>query len=275
MKTYENAEKLFFGGTYMKKIFRIIVLICLLCLICLIPLLKNYTNILGKPKYIYVDNYSGKKFEKISDIEYLELIFPTEFSLNKIKYCDNLKELFIISHKKYENLNFIGDTDISSFSYLGECEDWSKIAELTSLNELNIYRSNYSNTEYISRLNQLNSLTIQTRSDLNIENLTSLYDLKYLAIDIPNNDLSGLCDLKQVETLCIWGCENISDLSFLKYMDNVTTLNLQSLNNIKDYDFLLEMKNLRRVEILIQDENIYIDDIIALLESNGVEVVRI
>lgn len=256
----------------MKKAFCIIVLIGLIFLVIGV---KNYTNILGSPKYIYINNYTSKKFEDILEIEYLELVNPNEFTLNKIKYCDNLKRIFISSNNKYRNLDFIGNINIYAFSFVGKCEDWSKVGELTSLKELNLYNSNYSNLSYISMLTDLNVLTIQTTSYINIEELSSLNDLRYLTIDIPNYDISCLCNLKQVETLCISHCNNVSDLSFLKYMDNVTTLKLLNLNNVNDYDFLLEMKNLHKLEILMPEENVNIYKIIALLESNGVEVVII
>lgn len=235
--------------------------------------IRKYTDILGVPGYIRVEDNPVYVFEKADKIEKLELLYPSEYELKikSLKDYINLKELIISTdniYVPYENLDFISDLDITYCCILGECRDWSKISTLTHLNYLSICRSDFNDVSLLRAMSDLETLCIDSDETVDFSQIEDLPKLNKLEICTPNNDISDISQCAQLTSLNIHGCKNIKDYSFLKDMDNIKELNIEYFN-ITDNSFLTEMKGLESVTIWhIQLE----DEIIKELQDKGVTV---
>lgn len=252
----------------MKKIITVII-----ALTVSIVLLKSFTDILGAPKYLYMDDCPVIDFEKVDEVEELELRCPSKYTLKQLKYCSNLKELTIITtpldSTQLKNLDFISDLKITDFGIYAECRDWSKISTLTHLNVLTIGYSNFDDLSLLRAMSELESLRIDSDKTVDLSQISKLPKLKELLIDIPNDDISDICGCTQLTSLYIYECKNVKDFSFLKDMDNIKELCLLQLN-IEDQSFLTEMKGLEKVTIVYMQIE---DEIIKELQDKGVTVI--
>lgn len=253
-----------------KRIKAVILTIILLFSAIIIIFLKCFTGVLGKPIFILVDSYSGKSIVKTSSLVDIVLMDPSQYTLSNLKYCSNLQKLYIITNSEYENLNFIGDLKLESFSFGGECKDWSKLNELLDLKTLKIYYSNFDDLSLIKNMNNLEELKIQTTAVVDFSEIIEFHKLSKISIDVGNTDISDISKLTQINTLDIFRCPNLDNIDFLESMDNIQVLSLDRLP-IDDYSALTQMEKLKCVKLF----KIYTDDFTFLLKIKNLEEIQV
>lgn len=234
----------------MKKIFSFLIIIIILLLSTII-VIKNFSNLVGTPKYIYVESFTEKRFEVIDEVYDLTLVNPSNITLNNLKYCKNLKKLYIISSNEYENLEFLEGLNLSYLYIEGKCIDWSYIKNLTTLNVLEIYSSNFKNTDLLKNLNDLIGLTLFSSEQVNLESISNLKRLQWLSLSTQNSDISQIAELKNLKSLLLFNIP-INNLKFLNQMNNLSFLQMDMIY-VDDYTPILSLNELTELKIYNND----------------------
>ena len=176
---------------------------------------KCIRDILGKA------NGDIKGYE-LSKIEIIECDHANITILNDLKYCTNLKELFL------------GYNNISDISVLGN---------LTKLENLYLIANNISDISALKNLSSLQKIELDFNNINDISVLKNLTNLTYLSLW--ENDISDINILENLTNLKILslGYNNISDVSMLNKLTNLERLSLSG-NNISDVSVLGNLTNL-------------------------------
>ena len=91
-------------------------------------------------EYIYIKDINDNKFQKTSEIVELNLMIPSDITLNSLKYCNNLDVLRVCRHMSYNrnkrNLDFLKDINLSELQIVGEWDGYDALKKQTNLVKL-------------------------------------------------------------------------------------------------------------------------------------------
>ena len=184
----------------------------------------------------------------------------------------NLGEVYIPGH--VINSNTISDfSPIAGLTQLTELNlsscgisDVSFISGLTQLTSLNLNSNSISDISPLANLRQLDQLYLWKNSISDVSPLAELKKLTWLSLDINSiSDVSSLAKLTQLTWLSLNG-NSISDISPFTQLTQLTSLNLNG-NNISDVSPLAELTQLIQLDLSLNN----ISDISPLIKLNLTE----
>lgn len=205
--------------------------------------LNNYlTYKLDKLEEVYTE-------EELSKVDELLIDNDEELDITVLKYFTNLETLEI------RNLNVDNDTlniilslkNLKDLKFqLCEIENAHRLKELNLIG-LHLDCSEIDDFSFIYEMGNLESLTLTGVSNLNIDKLNTLENLKYLNISHTNCS-NGVLNIEKLEELYIDN-SSIEDISFALNLNNLKTLSLskEQYENKKELIDKLKSKN---IEIL-------------------------
>ena len=246
------------------------VLISVLVLIIVITL-KLFTNCLGKPRYIYLEYWNGeidKRFVNVDEVTEVWLGDETEFTRNKIKYCENLEYLAYSPHN-FQDLNFIDNPTLTDLYIFGEGDDWSALGNCKSLESISIYESNFSDISLLLNMKNLKSLIIDTTHNLDFSGVDSLSSITSFTVKSPMIDMNDVCRLQSVMELYLCGGE-IVDFHVIAEMERLESLYLYDIE-LTDFSSIYNIPSLQLLGL--RNCNIP-EDVKEKLLEKGVEVVE-
>lgn len=233
-----------------------------------------------------VINFSNKipsDFSKLKNLESLEICFSLDISdLDFLKDLNNLKSLSLASLYNLKDIYAINNLkNLKTLNFYCSEIDLLSDLDLESFDNLESISSNYEGDfkclEYLNRLKNLNNLdligyfpnTDNMPKDFKTIDLCDFKNLKTLDISGLSEDLSFLYNIKQLETLNLYGYSNIDYDSLNKYKylktlslnniddvdisninnNNIKNLKLENLHEIKNIEALSNLKNLSKLEL--------------------------
>ncbi|MBR1529126.1 MAG: leucine-rich repeat domain-containing protein [Oscillospiraceae bacterium] len=244
-----------------------------------IILLKCFTDLLGKPVYIFSDSYN-EHHSHIFRTDSAERIvlnhqYQPYFALtkNNLKYCDHL-DIFDLFEMHVENLDFLEKTHFSELCLYSAdgVEDWSGLQFCTDLKTVILGR-NFSDVSLLSGNTELKELRIiTTESLINLETLTEFHDLSVLSLMFLYDE--PLLDLQELPALSVKELHLDGRELHFEEIQKFDSLEILSLSRLPDnWKILTEMPSLKELHL----NNAYLDEeqmkqVSPELEKYGIEI---
>lgn len=232
-----------------KKLFAII----LTLLILTVTILKLFTCVLGKPKYIYAydEDYLVKRFY---DVDKMESICVDKSSLDKVKYCKNIKRCICSGFlRNLDNLDFLDTPQLEWLTVIGNVNDISNVRNFRNITFLGLHETHVQNLSDIITLSKLEELSLTTSERLDCSGIENLNNLKKITFSVKYLDCSQLSKLNNIEDIFIkcWGKqEDTKNVNSLLEINSLKKLTLDSIDISSD--LITEFQN-KGVEVVVRN----------------------
>lgn len=150
-----------------KKLKREIISVIALILAWTLFLLWNFTGFLGKPHTVFLESDDSIEAFNPNEITIVKIEPGVKrFAYEKyiLQFCDNIEEIqaFNFNPKKiYKNINFLKNkTHLKKLEIDWDCEDWSELYNMTSLEEILFYNTNFDDISLLSNCSNLRTISI-------------------------------------------------------------------------------------------------------------------
>ncbi|MDO5148350.1 MAG: hypothetical protein Q4D76_03070 [Oscillospiraceae bacterium] len=227
------------------------------------------------------DNLKESDIQKIQRFEWVEKFNGSFWNVNNLECIRNMKNLKTILISIYKPNNIIDWTGISNCSNIedvyisgGELSDLSSFVGLKKLKSLALEWGREGaeiDIQKISELTSLEYLIIEGYTIKNVEALSDVSTLKSIIIKGRAEDIVSSCPADNLEILCYkaYSESEFEASDFLRF-ENLKKLSVTGayINNIEN---IVDMKNLEEISV---DGELYSDDELSVLESNGMYVNR-
>ncbi len=206
--------------------------------------------IAGDSLYPY---YTTEVYFSFSGLEFNKVKEGSITSLEDLKYCTNLKELYIGMNKindisALENLTQLQIINLTS----NEISDISALENLENLEKLTLDHNNISDASALSGLEKLFLLDLGSNNDNTFSDLESISKIKTLeSLTLYNNacsDITALKNLTNLEFLSL-STNGITDVTPLKDLVNLEEIYLGQNYDLRDISALNDLENLRFLSV--------------------------
>lgn len=218
-------------------------------LVVVFTLVVLFTPVFNKPVLIYIDDTieSTRRIFRTDEIEKLTLLTDgnTNYFLNNLKYCNNLKVLTIDCsiYPEYD-ISTLSSTDIKEI--VMAFHKWNgSFNGVNSLEALTLTDSDYFDCDKVKNLDNLKTFILQVDKIDNMESLSKLKSLEEADIYAPEMDLMPIYNIKSL-SLRAHKMNNLEKLESMKNLEAIT-INYEDSGelSLKLFEGLPNLKSLR------------------------------
>ena len=189
-------------------------------------------------KYLNLSNNRRiKKIDVITVLKGLRTLLIEGSSIEDFIFLKELKNLKYLSLKKLDNyisidlspIGFLQQLTYLEFSCYHLNIDISQIKELSNIEDLKIFSKQILNIELIANFSKLRKLYLEQHDENDIKNLLFL------------------CNLKNINTLKLYGFHSVVDISPIKNLQNIEQISIRgaSIQNLSPLSNLLLLKEIK------------------------------
>jgi Leucine-rich repeat (LRR) protein len=194
LKDAKNLEKLELSGTKVSDL-------------SVLKELKKLTSLdLG---YIQSESVDLEPVGELSELTYIDLTNSTSPDYSPLARCTKLERIEAANKSGFNSLDVIKALPHLKYLNLGanqNISEWSALAEMTSLEDLYLRKTSFSDLNLLAKMNHLDSLSISECTVKNAAAIATLPKLRYLNID---------------------GTQGIDDITIFKNLAQIDRLNLR------------------------------------------------